>query len=211
MKKIRLNKKHKTEKSKKWLLRHINDEYLQRSKKEGYRSRSAYKLKQINEKFKIFNDVKTVLDLGAAPGGWSQIASEFTEKNSIIVGVDKLLIKPLKNVYFIKTDINDNNFSEAISKYFSEKVDLIVSDMAPNTTGHAVADHLRIINLVELALSIANKYLKKSGFFVCKVFQGGAQGELLNKMNNNFREIKYFKPNASRRESSETYLIGKKK
>ena len=209
MRKIKI-KKNKTEKSKKWLSRHLNDFYYQESKKIGYRSRSAFKLLQINEKYNLFFKGANVLDLGAAPGGWSQIASILTNKHGTIIGIDKLKIKKYDGVFFLQLDIEDDFFEFKLSKFFNKRFDIIMSDMAPNTTGHRDTDHTRITNLAELALDTSRKFLKRGGYFICKLFQGGAQGELLESMKLHIKDIKYFKPEASRKESPEIYLIGKK-
>ena len=205
MKKTFLKKKFK-EKSKKWLTRQITDIYYIRSKKEGFRSRSSFKLIELNNKFNFLQKKTKVLDLGAAPGGWAQVVKNKCSEGKIM-GIDLLNIKELEGVCFLKCDLQKDDVISNIQSYFQGKVDVLLSDMAPNTIGHAKADHLRIINLVEVAIDISNKVLKKDGIFVCKIFQGGAQGELQKKMKKNFSNLKYFKPNSSRSESSETYLI----
>ena len=205
MKKTFLKKKFK-EKSKKWLTRQITDIYYIRSKKEGFRSRSSFKLIEMNNKFNFLLKKTKVLDLGAAPGGWAQVVKNKCSEGKIM-GIDLLNIKELEGVCFLKCDLQKDDVISNIQSYFQGKVDVLLSDMAPNTIGHAKADHLRIINLVEVAIDISNKVLKKDGIFVCKIFQGGAQGELQKKMKKNFSNLKYFKPNSSRSESSETYLI----
>ena len=210
MKKIKL-KKNKKEKSNKWLSRHLNDIYYQEAKIKGYRSRSAFKLLQINKKFNLFFKGANVLDLGAAPGGWCQVAKELTSPKGLVFGIDKLEINKINGIDFFQGDISDEAVKDKITDLDVGKFDVVLSDMAPNTTGHNTTDHIRIINLVEIAIEIADQYLKKNGFFVCKVFQGGAQGKLLEFMKLYIKEIKYFKPDASRIESPETYLIGKKK
>ena len=210
MKKIKL-KKNKKEKSNKWLSRHLNDIYYQEAKKKGYRSRSAFKLLQINKKFNLFFKGANVLDLGAAPGGWCQVAKELIGSSGSVFGVDRLEINKINGIDFFQGDINDEKIRFKITNLEVGKFDVVLSDMAPNTTGHNSTDHIRIVNLVEIAIDIADQFLKKNGFFVCKVFQGGAQGKLLEFMKLNIKDIKYFKPDASRKESPETYLIGKKK
>ena len=205
MKKLFFKKKFK-EKSKKWLTRQITDIYYIRSKKEGFRSRSSFKLIELNNKFNFLLKKTKVLDLGAAPGGWAQVVKNKCSEGKIM-GIDLLNIKELEGVCFLKCDLQKDDVISNIQSYFQGKVDVLLSDMAPNTIGHAKADHLRIINLVEVAIDISNKVLKKDGIFVCKIFQGGAQGELQKKMKKNFSNLKYFKPNSSRSESSETYLI----
>lgn len=211
MKKIKLKKKFKKEKNSKWLLRHLNDEYYIQSKKKGFRSRSAFKLIQINNKFKIFCDTSNVLDLGSAPGGWCQISKDILGKNAKILGIDILPIVPLEGVKFLVGDICELDMQKIISNYFTEEIDIILCDMAPNTIGCKSTDHLRLIRLVEISLDIVEKFLKKNGFFVCKIFQGGAQGKLNEELKKIIKNVKYFKPAASRKESSETYLIGQKK
>jgi len=208
MKKLILKKKFK-EKSKKWLRRQITDIYYIRSKKEGFRSRSSYKLIELNNRFKFLLKKTKVLDLGAAPGGWAQVARKKCSEGKIM-GIDLLNIKELEGVYFLECDLQKNDVISSVEDYFQGKVDVLLSDMAPNTIGHTKADHLRIINLVEVAIEISNKVLKKEGIFVCKIFQGGAQGELQQKMKKNFYNLKYFKPKSSRPESSEAYLVAKK-
>lgn len=210
MKKIKLKRNHK-EKSNKWLKRHLNDPFFREAKKNGFRSRSAFKLLQINKKFNFFFKGAKIIDLGAAPGGWSQVAKTLSSPDGQVLGLDLLPIDPMDGIKILKGDINDLEIQSEIKEYFNEKVDIILSDMAPNTSGHSQTDHLRIINLAEIAVSFAETFLKRNGFFVCKVFQGGAQGILLDFMKNSIKDIKYMKPPASRKESSETYLLGVKK
>ena len=210
MKKIKLKRNHK-EKSNKWLKRHLNDPFFHEAKKNGLRSRSAFKLLQINKKFNFFFKGAKIIDLGAAPGGWSQVAKTLSSPDGKVLGLDLLPIDPIDGIKILKGDINDFEIQSEIKEYFNEKVDIILSDMAPNTTGHSQTDHLRIINLAEMAVSFTETFLKRNGFFVCKVFQGGAQGTFLDFMKNTIKDIKYMKPPASRKESPETYLLGIKK
>ncbi|MEE2695404.1 MAG: RlmE family RNA methyltransferase [Pseudomonadota bacterium] len=210
MKRIKLKKKPKSNKSFLWLDRHLNDEYVLKSKVDGFRSRSSYKLIQINEKFKILSNCKSLLDLGCAPGGWLQVAKLLTPENSRILGIDKLKIEKIKGIDFLKKDIFDSDITQIIKKYFRTKVDVLMSDMSPNSSGNKSVDHLRIVVLVERVLEISDNILKPDGYLISKIFQGGAQGELIKKMKKNLKNIKYFKPKASRPESSETYLIAQK-
>jgi 23S rRNA (uridine2552-2'-O)-methyltransferase len=211
MKKIKLVKKH-SHKSSRWLNRHLNDEYYLKSKTDGYRSRSSFKLIQINDRFDIFTkNFQNILDLGSAPGGWLQVAKKLTNNKSKIMGIDKLQIDEIEGVRFLQKDIFDNETQENIYNYFEGKIDIIMSDMSPNTTGNKSVDHLKIVSLIETVISISENHLKKNGHFICKIFQGGAQGELVKKLNLIFESIKYFKPKASRLESPETYIVGKKK
>ena len=212
MKKIKLTKKH-SHKSSLWLNRHMNDEFFLKSKLEGVRSRSSFKLIQIDKKFKIFNQNRlNILDLGCAPGGWLQVIKRLTNyKNSKILGIDKLKIKDIDGINFLQRDIFENKTIQEINYFFGEKIDILLSDMSPNTSGNRSVDHLKIISLIESVLDISEAFLKEDGFFVCKIFQGGAQGELMDRISQIFKSIKYFKPQASRKESPETYIVAKKK
>lgn len=191
----------------------MNDEFFIKSRLEGFRSRSSFKLIQINQKFKIFNKNKlNILDLGCAPGGWLQVIKKLTDyKKSKILGIDKLEIKKIDGVNFFQKDIFENKTIEEINLFFGEKIDILLSDMSPNTSGNKNVDHLKIISLIESVLDVSELFLKKDGFFVCKIFQGGAQGELMDRISQIFKSIKYFKPQASRKESPETYIVAKKK
>ena len=212
MKKIKLTKKH-SHKSSLWLNRHMNDEFFLRSKSEGFRSRSSFKLIQIDKKFKIFNKNKLkILDLGCAPGGWLQVIKRLTNnKDFEILGIDKLAIDPIDGVKFLQRDIFEKNTIDEIKSFFGYGIDVLLSDMSPNTSGNRSVDHLKIVSLIESVLDVSELFLKKDGFFVCKIFQGGAQGELMDRISKIFNSIKYFKPQASRKESPETYIIAKKK
>lgn len=191
----------------------MNDEFFIKSRLEGFRSRSSFKLIQINQKFKIFNKNKlNILDLGCAPGGWLQVIKKLTDyKKSKILGIDKLEIKKIDGVNFFQKDIFENKTIEEINLFFGEKIDILLSDMSPNTSGNKNVDHLKIISLIESVLDVSELFLKKDGFFVCKIFQGGAQGELMDRISQIFKSIRYFKPQASRKESPETYIVAKKK
>ena len=208
--KFKLLKKHKKD-SNKWLSRHINDEFVLKSKKEGFRSRSSYKLIQINEKFNFLNSSKNILDLGCAPGGWLQVSKKFSSVDSKILGVDKLDIEAVPGVWFYKGDIFKDEVISYIATFFEKKVDLIISDMSPHSTGNKKVDHLRILSLVERVVDIANQFLQKDSFIVIKIFQGGMHGDLMNSLKQSFKNIKNFKPKASRKESPEMYLIAQKK
>ena len=208
--KLKLKKKHKKESSK-WLNRHINDEFVLKSKKEGFRSRSSYKLIQINEKFDFLNSSKNILDLGCAPGGWLQVSKKFSSVETKILGVDKLNIEAIPGVCFYQGDIFEDKVINYIETFFKKKIDLIMSDMSPNSTGNKKVDHLRILSLVERVIFISNQLLQKNGFIIIKIFQGGMQGDLMNDMKVSLKNIKNFKPKASRKESPEMYLIAQKK
>ena len=208
--KFKLQKKHKKESSK-WLNRHINDEFVLKSKQEGFRSRSSYKLIQINEKFDFLNSSKNILDLGCAPGGWLQVSKKFSSVGTKILGIDKLNIEAIPGVWFYQGDIFKDKVVNYIETFFQKKIDLIMSDMSPNSTGNKKVDHLRILSLVERVIDISNQLLQKDGFIIIKIFQGGMQGDLMRSMKESFKNIKNFKPKASRKESPEMYLISQKK
>ncbi len=212
MKERILKKKQKKESSNRWLRRQLNDEYYIRAKIDGFRSRSSYKLIQINEKFNFLGSRKSILDLGCSPGGWLQIADKFSPNNCKILGIDIIDLKKLPNITFLKKDIFDAEIINKIKDFFdNKKIDLLMSDMSPNSSGNKNLDHIRIVSLVERVLEIANEILDKDGILVSKIFQGGAQGELIEKMKKNLNSIKYFKPKASRVVSAEIYLVAKKK
>lgn len=212
MKKIKVLKKQKNKDSNRWLERHLNDEYVIKSKIDGYRSRSSYKLIQINQKFKFFKNSYLILDLGCSPGGWLQVSQKLAPKNSKILGIDKINLKSIPNVQFLQNDIFDDDIFDKIDSFFDgKKINLILSDMSPNSTGNKKVDHLRIVSLIEKVLDLSNYFLSKNGFLITKIFQGGAQGDLIKKMNQTLSSIRYFKPKASRAESPETYLVAQKK
>ena len=211
-----LKKSKKFSKStKKWLLRQVNDQFVEKARNEGWRSRSTFKIIEIDEKFKIFKKHKIVVDLGCAPGGWSQYCvGKVGEGN--IVGIDLLPVSPIAGVNFMQLDFLT---AEAPQKIIDElkKIrhnasglcDIVMSDMAANTTGDQNTDHLRIIGLLEEALNLAQKILKEDGCFVGKIFQGGNSEEILEILRKNFLTVKYFKPESSRKDSSETYLVAR--
>ena len=212
MKRIKVEKKQKNKDSNRWLERHLNDEYVIKSKIDGYRSRSSYKLIQINKKFNFFKKSNNILDLGCSPGGWLQVSQKLAPKNSKILGVDKINLEFIPDVKFIKNDIFDDDVFKKIDTFFEgKKIDLILSDMSPNSSGNKKVDHLRIISLIEKVLDLSEYFLSKNGFLIAKIFQGGAQGDLIKKMKKTLSSIKYFKPKASRSESPETYLVAQKK
>ena len=193
--------------STRWLQRQINDPYVRLAQSEGKRSRAAYKIIQIDKKFNIFKKGDSVLDLGAAPGSWTEVALE--KSGGLVVAVDILDMTDIKNALILKADLSDENSSNLIRKLNNEKFDIVLSDMAASTTGHKQTDHIRTQALAELAAIYATEFLKPGGIFCAKVFQGGTHGELLLSLKNNFKSIKHFKPDASRKASPETYLIAK--
>jgi len=199
--------------SKKWLLRQVNDQFVEKAKNAGWRSRSTFKIIEIDEKFKIFKKHKIVVDLGCAPGGWSQYCvGKVGEGN--MVAIDLLPVSPIAGVNFMQldflTDDAPQKIIDELKKINYNKdglCDIVLSDMAANTTGDQNTDHLRIIGLLEEALNLSQKILKNDGCFVGKIFQGGSSEEILNLLRQNFLSVKYFKPEASRKDSSETYLV----
>lgn len=191
--------------STRWLQRQLNDPYVREAERLGYRSRAAFKLKEINEKLGILKPGMTIIDLGAAPGGWLQIAQE--QKAGKIIGLDLLPVDPLPGVTLLQMDFMDDEAPAQLMAEAGGSVDLVLSDMAPNTTGHKSTDHLRIVALVEMAYDFARQILKPGGSFVAKVFQGGTQHELLAQIKKDFEKVRHVKPPASRKESAEEYLV----
>lgn len=193
--------------STKWLRRQLNDEYVALSKKDGYRSRAAYKLIEIDKKFNLIKPNSNCVDLGAAPGGWTQILSTKVKKGKIVT-LDLLEMDELPGVTHITGDFCELEIQDQISNILPQ-IDLIVSDMAPNTTGHKQTDHLRIIDLCERVCYFSLNLLQKEGSVVVKIFQGSATNDILKLFKQNFKEVKHFKPESSRKGSSEIYLIAK--
>lgn len=188
-----------------WLKRQLSDPYVEKAKKDGYASRAAYKLLEIDERAKILKKGQVVIDLGAAPGGWSQVAAA---KGCKVIALDLLEMNEVPGVTFFQMDFTDDTAPEVlIDAMGGAGADLVISDMAPNTTGHRNTDHLKIMALVEMAYYFARDVLKPGGVFLAKVRQGGAENELLTQMKKDFTTIKHIKPPASRKESSETYLV----
>ncbi|PHR54639.1 MAG: rRNA methyltransferase [Robiginitomaculum sp.] len=190
-----------------WLQRQLNDVYVQRAQEEGYRGRAAYKLIELDDRFRLIRKNSRVVDLGAAPGGWAQVA--VARGASQVVGIDLLPIEPLDGAQFLEMDFTEIEATQAVIDLLSGPPDLVLSDMASNTTGHPATDHLRIVALVELAAEFAIETLRPGGQFVAKVFQGGADGELLKLLRANFETVRHFKPDASRSTSAETYVIAR--
>ena len=201
-------KSRRTESSRQWLQRHLNDPYVAAAQADGYRSRAAYKLLQLDEKFNLLRPGLRVLDLGAAPGGWSQVTVKaIGGKGSKLVAIDLLPMDPITGVDFLQLDFTDDDAPEKLKALMGGPADLVLSDMAPNTTGHPGTDHLRIMALTEMAAHFALDILSPDGAFVCKFFQGGAESSLLALLKKHFAKTRHAKPAASRAESSETYLV----
>lgn len=203
-KKILRSAKGRKKSSTLWLKRQLKDPYVDRAQKEGYRSRAAYKLLEINEKTDLLKPGLSVIDLGAAPGGWCQVAAEAGCK---VVGLDLLAMDPLPDVAFFQLDFMDDKAPELLIEAVGGGADIVLSDMAPNTTGHKKTDHLKIMALVEAAYDFALEVLKEEGTFIAKVRQGGTENDLLARMKQDFKTVKHIKPPSSRKESSETYVI----
>lgn len=200
-------KSRRTDSSRRWLERHLNDPYVAASKEDGYRSRAAYKLIQLDEKFSFLKPGMNVLDLGAAPGGWTQVVAKKIGPKGRLLALDILPVEPLPNVKIMQLDFLAEGALQEIHKNLKGKADLILSDMAPSTTGHSKTDHIRIMALAEEATRFTLGALAPGGSYVCKYFQGGAEKELLDILKKNFLKVKHAKPPASRAESSETYLV----
>jgi 23S rRNA (uridine2552-2'-O)-methyltransferase len=193
-----------------WYSERKREHFYKTAKKEGYRSRSAYKLKQIQKKFHIIKKGAIVVDLGAAPGGWSQVATELTGKNGLVIGVDLQPIKPIDGAIFIIGDMTKSETIENIKKKIQNKaVDVVISDMSPNISGNYSMDHARSIWLAENALKFAEEFLKPNGNFLCKIFEGESVKEFIDRVKSSFKIVKLHAPPASRKSSSEIYIVAK--
>ncbi len=195
--------------SKEWLNRQRRDIYVRKSKQEGFRSRSIYKLQEINDKYKILKNGLAVIDLGAAPGGWSQFIIE-KFRNCKLLSIDLNKMKPIGNSYQIIGDFNDDSSKEEIISYFKKKVDLVMSDMAVNTTGNKNLDSVVTGELCLEAMRFAKNQLKQNGFFVSKIFMGSNFNEIISEAKLTFKETNVYKPPSSRKESKESFIICKK-
>jgi 23S rRNA (uridine2552-2'-O)-methyltransferase len=197
--------------STKWLERQLNDPYVAKARSEGMRSRAAFKIKEIDEKHRLFRPGARVVDLGAAPGGWSQVAAKAvgsTDAKPLVIGIDYLEMDPIPGVVLLKKDFTEDDAPGLlIAELGGHKADVVMSDMAWPTTGHRATDHMRIIQLVELAAHFAIDVLAPGGKFVAKVFQGGTEHELLHMLKRHFRTTAHVKPPASRQDSAEAYLV----
>ena len=196
--------KGRTASSRQWLQRQLNDPYVAAARGKGYRSRAAFKLAELDEKFRLLKKGARVLDLGAAPGGWSQVAAA---RGATVVAADVLAMEAIPGVTFFQADLTDPEVPAMLKAALGGPADLVLTDMAAPTTGHRATDHIRTIALVEIALEVAEDCLRPGGAFVAKVFQGGATGELLARIKKHFREVKHVKPPASRADSVELYLV----
>jgi 23S rRNA (uridine2552-2'-O)-methyltransferase len=203
---VTLRKSHgKTTAQQRWLERQLNDPYVAAARAQGYRSRAAFKLIELDERFKLIRRRARVIDLGAAPGGWSQVCAQ--RGAARIVGIDLLPIDPIPDATLLQGDFTDPAMPARLVELLDGPADLVLSDMAPNTTGHSATDHIRIMALAEMALSFAIETLAPGGSFVAKVFQGGSEKQMLVPMKRCFASVKHAKPPASRKESSELYVV----
>ena len=198
--------KNRSAQSTRWLQRQLNDPYVRKAKAEGWRSRAAFKLIELDEKFGLLRRARAVVDLGVAPGGWAQVVRKAAPQAKI-VGIDLLPVDPIEGVTLFQMDFLDEAADALLAEALGEAPDLVLSDMAANTVGHAQTDHLRTMGLVEAAAWFAIGHLKPGGAFVAKVFAGGTDQDLLTVLKRNFATVKHAKPPASRKGSSEWYVI----
>ncbi len=196
--------------SKRWLERQLNDPYVARAKREGFRGRAAFKLIEIDDKHRLLRNGARVVDLGAAPGGWSQVAAERVgakEGRGLVVAIDPIAMAPMAGVQAIELDFLDPRAPDEIKARLGGDADVVLSDMAANATGHRRTDHLKIMALAEAAADFAREVLSPGGAFLCKVLQGGTEATLLAQLKRDFTVVKHVKPSASRTDSAELYLL----
>ena len=202
--------RNRTAQSTRWLARQLNDPYVKRAKAEGYRSRAAYKLIELDEKFTLLKGVRAVVDLGIAPGGWSQVVRRITPA-AAIVGIDLLPVDPIEGVTILQMDFMDDAAPGILMEKLGRVPDLVMSDMAANTVGHQQTDHLRTLGLAEAAAEFAIDVLAPGGTFIAKVFQGGTDRDLLTMLKRAFTTVKHAKPPSSRKGSPELFVIAQGK
>ena len=205
--KVRVKSKGRKLSSKLWLERQLNDPYVARAKREGFRSRAAYKLIEIDDKARLLKKGARVIDLGAAPGGWSQVAARRVGAQGQVVAIDVLPMDAVAGVDFAQLDFLSADSPEKLRVMLGGPADVVLSDMAANATGHAKTDHLRIMALVEAAADFAREVLAPGGSFLAKVLQGGTEAALLTALKRDFKSVKHVKPSASRSDSAELYLL----
>jgi 23S rRNA (uridine2552-2'-O)-methyltransferase len=209
-KKVRVKSRNKRSvSSARWLERQLNDPYVAAAKAEGYHSRAAFKLEQMHAELNLFKPGMRVIDLGAAPGGWTQVVCDIVKPQATggkVVAIDYLDMKPVSEAVFLKMDFMDEKAPDALKTAIGGPVDVVLSDMAPPTIGHRETDHLRIMALAEAAYDFAHEVLKRDGVFLAKVFQGGTEKELLTLLKRDFTKVKHIKPPASRSDSAEMYV-----
>jgi 23S rRNA (uridine2552-2'-O)-methyltransferase len=210
--KVRVRSAGRSLSSRLWLARQLNDPYVARAKREGFRSRAAYKLIEIDDRHGVLRMGASVIDLGAAPGGWSQVAARrvgAAEGRGRVVAIDRSEMLPLDGVEFLQLDFLDASAPDRIKALLSGPADVVLSDMAANATGHRPTDHLKIMALAEAAAEIAREVLKPGGAFLCKVLQGGTESGLLAQLKKDFSGVQHVKPAASRVDSAELYLLAR--
>ena len=205
--KVKVKAHGRTASSQRWLKRQLNDPYVARAKAEGYRSRAAFKLAEIDDKHHLFKKGARVVDLGAAPGGWSQVAAQRVGPAGRVVAIDLQEMDAIPGVESARMDFLDPWAPDAIKRMLDGPADVVLSDMAANATGHRQTDHLKIMALVEVAAELAREILKPGGAFLAKVLQGGTEGALLATLKRDFATVKHVKPAASRSDSSELYVL----
>jgi 23S rRNA (uridine2552-2'-O)-methyltransferase len=199
--------KGRSSQSQRWLERQLNDPYVKAARAAGYRSRAAFKLVELDEKFHLLKPGGRVVDLGAAPGGWTQVAVRKVGDRGRVVGLDLLPVDPVPGATILEGDFQDPEAEKRVEALLGGQADLVLSDMAPNTTGHGATDHLRIMSLAELALDFALRVLAPGGAFAAKVFQGGSEKALLETLKQRFAVVRHAKPPASRKDSAELYVV----
>jgi 23S rRNA (uridine2552-2'-O)-methyltransferase len=205
--KVRIKDRNKTQSSRRWLERQLNDPYVARAKREGYRSRAAFKLAEIDDKYHVLTSGARVVDLGAAPGGWSQVAGRRVGARGRVVAIDVLDMEGIAGVDFAQLDFLDADAPDRLKAMLGGPADVVLSDMAANATGHRRTDHLKVMALVEAAAEFAREVLKPGGAFLAKVIQGGTEGPLLAALKRDFASVKHVKPAASRSDSAELYVL----
>ena len=208
--KVRVRAAGRTQASRRWLERQLNDPYVARAKREGLRSRAAFKLTEIDDKHRLLKPGAKVVDLGAAPGGWSQVAAKRVRAGAgggRVVAIDLLAMDPLPGVECLQLDFLDPEAPERLKALLGGSADVVLTDMAANATGHRATDHLKIMGLAEAAAEFAREMLKPGGVFLAKVLQGGTEGELLASLKRDFGSVKHVKPAASRSDSAELYVL----
>lgn len=207
---VRVRKsKGRSASSQRWLTRQLNDPYVAAAQEAGYRARSAFKLVELDDRFKIFRPGQRVLDLGAAPGGWAQVALSRIGEKGKVVGIDLLEMDPLPGAEFHQLDFLSEGAEEKIEAWLGGGADVVLSDMAANATGHRQTDHWRIIALAEAAYDFAARVLSPGGAFVSKVLRGGTEDAVLKRIKESFAEVRHAKPPASRADSAEMYIVAK--
>lgn len=197
----------RTVSSRRWLARQLNDPYVAEARKQGWRSRAAFKLLELDDKFRLLRPGAAIVDLGAAPGGWTQVAVQAVGARGQVVALDILPMDPVPGATVLQGDFQEAEAEARVIAAMGGRADLVLSDMAPNTTGHTSTDHLRIMGLAELALDFARKVLAPGGAFAAKVLQGGTEAEMLAVLKRDFTSVKHVKPPASRKDSAEMYVV----